>query len=72
MIAVALATAPDPVKQRLRSKLTTDSDWARNELAKRIAALIDNDSSMVVATELVGEPHHARPGKWGVDEPTPW
>ena len=70
-IAVTLATAPPLVKSRLRSKLTTDKDWARGELARLIAAKIDNDSSMVIVTEMLGLLHYDRPGKWGVDEPDP-
>ncbi|MDP9424039.1 MAG: hypothetical protein M3Q19_14625 [Pseudomonadota bacterium] len=70
-IAVKLATADKVVQQRLRSKVTTDRDWARHELAKAIAGQFDNDSSMVIATEFVGLAPHQRPGKWGVDEPPP-
>jgi hypothetical protein len=71
MIAVTLATAPPLVKSKLRSKLTTDKDWARGELAKLIAAHLDNDSSMVVVTEMLRILPYDRPGKWGVDEPMP-
>lgn len=71
LIAVALATAPPTVKSKLRSKLTTHKDWARDELAKLIAAKVDNDSSMVIVTELLGTLPYDRPGKWGVDEPDP-
>ena len=70
-IAVALATAPPLVKSRLRSKLTTDKDWARSELAKLIASKVDNDSSMVIVTEMLGTLPYDRPGKWGSDEPAP-
>jgi hypothetical protein len=45
VVAVTLATAPALVKSRLRSKLTTDKDWARDELAKLIAAKVDNDTA---------------------------
>ena len=71
LIAVTLATAPPLVKSRLRSKLTIDKDWARGELARLIAAKIDNDSSMVVVTEMLRLIPYDRPGKWGVDEPAP-
>lgn len=71
-IAVTLATAPPLVKSRLRSKLTTDKDWARRELAKAITAQLDNDSSMViVVTTMVHRDNHAYPGKWEIDEPPP-
>ena len=71
LIAVTLATAPPLVKSRLRSKLTLDTDWARDELARLIAAKFDNDSSMVVVTEMLRLIPYDRPGKWGVDEATP-
>lgn len=71
LVAVTLATAPPLVRQRLRSKLTTDRDWARAELARGIAAKLDNDSSMVVVTEMLGLLPYDRPGKWDVDEPAP-
>lgn len=71
IVAVTLATAPPLVQSRLRSKLTTDKDWARVELAKLIAAKVDNDSSMVIVTEMLGTLPYDRPGKWGIDEPSP-
>ena len=71
LIAVTLATAPALVKHRLRSRLTLERDWARDELAKLIALKIDNDSSMVIVTELLRLGSYDRPGKWGVDEPDP-
>jgi len=71
LVAVTLATAPHLVKSKLRSKLTTDKDWARGELAKLIAAQFDNDSSMVVVTEMLRAMPYDRPGKWGIDEPVP-
>ena len=71
LVAVTLATAPPLVKQRLRSKLTTDKDWARGELARLIAAKVDNDSSMVVVTEMLRLFPYDRRGQWGVDEPPP-
>ena len=36
-------------------------------LTELICNAIDNDSRMVIATEMVDQ----RPGKWGVDEPIP-
>lgn len=71
VVAVTIATAPPLVKSRLRSKLTTDKDWARAELAKMIAAQVDNDSSMVVVTELLGLGPNDRRGSWDVHEPAP-
>lgn len=71
-IAVTLATAPPLVKSRLRSKITSDKDWARRELAKAIASQFDNDSSMVVVTTALKYfDSYSVPGKWGVDEPGP-
>jgi hypothetical protein len=70
-IAVKLATADKLVEQRLRSKLTTDRDWARDALAKSIASQFDNDSSMVITTDVVGQAPYQKPGKWGIDETPP-
>lgn len=71
LVAVTIATAPPLLKSKLRSKLTTDKDWARQELAKLIAAQVDNDSSMVVVTEMLRLIPYDRRGKWGIDEPAP-
>lgn len=71
IIAVTLATAPPLVKSRLRSKLTTDKDWARGQLAEIIAAKLDNQSSMVIVTEMLNLIPYDRPGKWGIDEAPP-
>lgn len=38
---------------------------------KLIAAKLDNDSSMVVVTEMLRTIPYDRPGKWGVNEPDP-
>ena len=38
-------------------------------LTQLICDAIDNDSRMVIATEMVGFP--GRPGMWSVDEPDP-
>lgn len=70
-IAVTLATAPTLVKSKLRSKLTTDKDWARRELAKLLAAQFDNDSSMIIVTNMLRLIPYDRPGRWGVDEAPP-
>lgn len=71
LIAVCIATAPPLVKSRLRSKLTSDKDWARAELAKLVAAKVDNDSAMVIVAEMLGTLPYDRPGKWGIDEAPP-
>lgn len=71
LIAVTIATAPPLVKSRLRSKLTSDKDWARGELARMIAAKLDNDGSMVVVADTVGLAPYQRRGSWGVDEEPP-
>jgi hypothetical protein len=71
LIAVTLTTAPRLVKSKFRSKLTTDKDWARGELAKLIATKLDNESSMVVVTEMLQLLPYDRRGKWGLDEVPP-
>jgi hypothetical protein len=72
MIVVALATAPPLVKSRLRSKLPHEADWARQQLARTICDKIDNDSFMVIVTEMIAtSTPYPRLGKWGVDEPAP-
>ena len=72
LVFVAIATAPRLVKSRLRSRLPHEADEARKALAQSICARIDNDSYMVIVTEMIARttpyPHR---GKWGVDEPTP-
>lgn len=71
IVAVSLATAPPLVKSRLRSKLTSDKDWARDQLAQVIASKLDNQSSMVIVTEMLKTIPYDRPGKWGIDESPP-
>lgn len=70
-IAVTIAAAPPLVKSKLRSKLTTDKDWARGKLAKLLAVQFDNDSSMIIITDMLGLIPYDRPGEWGVDEAPP-
>jgi hypothetical protein len=70
-VFVALATAPPLVKSRLRSKLPHEADRAREALARKICDQLDNDSYMVIVTEMIGQPPYSRLGKWGVDEPVP-
>jgi hypothetical protein len=71
LVYVAITCAPPLIKSRLKSKLLEERDRARGELARLICNQIDNDAYMVIVTELIGEAHHARRGKWGVDEPVP-
>ncbi|MES2902700.1 MAG: hypothetical protein V4696_00800 [Pseudomonadota bacterium] len=71
LIAVVLATANPNTKRRMVSKLPIEADQGRAEMAELIARQIDNDGSMVVVTEMVGEAHVARRGTWGVDEVAP-
>jgi len=72
LVVVALATAPPLVKSRLKSKLPHEADWARQQLARTICDKIDNDSYMVIVTEMIATATpYPRRGKWGVDEPVP-
>lgn len=72
LVFVAIATAPPAIKRGLKSKLLTDRDRARQELARSICEKVDNDSYMVIVTEMIARttpsPHR---GTWGVDEPVP-
>ena len=40
-------------------------------MIRHLCDKIDNDSSMVIVTEPVHVDYYTRPGKWGVDEPSP-
>ena len=71
LVFVAIATAPPGIKRGLKSKLTAEVDQARGELARMICDKIDNASSMVIVTEMIGEAHRSYRGHWGVDEPDP-
>ena len=72
LLAVALRTAPAHIKQRLRSKLPHEVDAACDSLAKLMAQRVDNQSYMVIATELVPMDHSGKHmGRWGIDEPDP-
>jgi len=55
--------------RQIHASLDTQEGAAK--LAQLICNQIDNDSSMVVVTEMVGEAHQAQRGKWDVDEPAP-
>ncbi len=72
LVFVAIATAPPLIKRKLKSKLPHEADEARAELAKSICNKIDNNSYMVIVTEMVARSTpYPRRGKWGVDEPVP-
>jgi hypothetical protein len=72
MMAVALKTAPQHVKQQLRSKLPHEADAAADVLARRMARLIDNDGYIVIGAELVPtKPCGEVRGRFGIDEPDP-
>lgn len=72
LVFVAIATAPPLIKRKLKSKLPHEADEARGELARSICEKIDNDSYMVIVTELIAETTpYPRRGKWGVDERLP-
>jgi hypothetical protein len=70
LVFVAIATAPAAIKRGLKSKLTEERDKARDALTRSICDRIDNDSYMVIVTEMVARSTpYPRRGKWGVDEP---
>ena len=71
LVFVAIATAPSAIKRGLKSKLLAERDKARKDLTRSICEKLDNDSYMVIVTELIGEAYQARLGKWGVEEPVP-
>lgn len=72
LVFVALATAAPLIKRKLKSKLPHEADEARRELAQAICDRIDNDSYMVIVTELIARTTpYPRLGKWGRDEPCP-
>ena len=72
LVFVAIATAPALIKRKLKSKLPHEADEARGELARSICDKIDNDSYMVIVTEMIAlSTPYPRRGAWGVDEPVP-
>jgi hypothetical protein len=71
LVYVAITCAPPLIKRGMKSKLLDERDKARGELARMICERIDNDSYMVIVTEMIGEAHKRYRGKWGVDEPVP-
>lgn len=72
LVFVAIATAPPLIKRKLKSKLLEERDEARRALAQSICEKIDNDSYVVIVTELIARTTpYPRLGQWGVDEPVP-
>ena len=71
LVYVALTCAPPAIKRGLKSKLLDERDKARGELARKICDQIDNDSAMVIVTEMICLAEKRYRGKWGVDEPVP-
>jgi len=71
LVYVAITCAPPAIKRGLKSRLLEERDKARAELARRICDQIDNDSYMVIVTELIGDAEKCHRGTWGVDEPVP-
>ncbi|MBB5685003.1 hypothetical protein [Sphingobium boeckii] len=66
-IFVSIQCAPKTMKQRVERDGGLAGERAFKELAKHICDQIDNQSHMVIRTELVG---YAM-GKWDIDEPSP-
>ena len=72
LVFVALACASDAIRHGLKSKLLEERDKARRALARSICEKIDNDSYMVIVTEMIATTTpYPRRGEWGVDEPAP-
>jgi hypothetical protein len=72
LVFVAITCASPAIKRGLKSKLLEERDKARGELARSICDKIDNDSYMVIVTELIAQSSpYPRRGEWGVDEPVP-
>ena len=71
IVYVAIACASDSIKRRMKSKLPHEAQQARSELASSICDKIDNDSYMVIVTELIEQAEKRYRGRWGVDEPVP-
>ena len=71
LVYVAIACASDSIKRGMKSKLPHEAQDARSALARSICDRIDNDSYMVIVTELIVQAEKRYRGKWGVDEPVP-
>ena len=72
LVFVAIATAPPLIKRKLKSRLPHEADEARAALARSICDKIDNDSYMVIVSEMIAQTTpYPRRGKWGVDEVVP-
>lgn len=72
-MSVAMKVALRQCKPLLKpTRLPHESDIWANVLADAAVDLVDGDSLMVIATDLIGStPHLVAPVKWGVDEPDP-
>jgi len=68
-LAVRLGRAIKANKRALGSRRALESDAAIDAVVAELLAMVDNDHSCVVRTEMI----HARmgPGKFGQDEPWP-
>jgi len=71
LVYVAITCAPPAIKRGLKSRLLEERDKARGELARRICDQIDNDSYMVIVSEMICRAEKQYRGAWGVDEPVP-
>ena len=71
LVYVAIACASPAIKRGMKSKLPNEAQQARSALARSICDKIDNDSYMVIVTELIGDAEQRRRGAWGLDEPVP-
>jgi hypothetical protein len=64
--------SPSRPARTTTSRLPHEAQEARSELARSICDQIDNDSYMVIVTEMISlASPYPRLGKWGVDEPVP-
>lgn len=72
-LSVAMKIALRQCKPLLKpTRLPHENDILANALADAAVDIVDCDSRMVIATDLIGPaPHLAAPGKWGVNEPDP-
>lgn len=71
LVSVAVTTAPRLIKRRLHGRDPQEAEAAHRTLVARICDRVDNDSSMVVVADMVRSAHHARRGRWDLDEPVP-
>ena len=73
LVFVAIATAPPLIKRKLKSKLLAGGATRRGaRWRESICDRIDNDSYMVIVTEMIARTTpYPRRGHWGVDETVP-